>query len=312
MAETGVYYRREWMFAITSVMVGCCSNLVFLEMLVKESPGCGNLITFAQFAFVALLSLPRQIEMRRGGGTGGGEGGGEGGGGGGDSGTGTWMGMGMVRLRQRQVPLSEWVQVVSLFFIVNLLNNLVFQFKISMPFHIIFRSASLLISLLFGFLYFRRSYALTQVAGVILVTLGVILCTLATVPSTTTTPTATNSSQATQSAAGGEKTGEGDEPGFLLWLLGVGLLTAGLILSCVLGIKQELVYNKYGKVPQEGLFYVHALSFPAFVFFIPDLLKLVTLFSQSEPFELFGLPVSILGFTAPRLWVYLLLNVSSQ
>ncbi|KAG0727768.1 UDP-xylose and UDP-N-acetylglucosamine transporter [Chionoecetes opilio] len=39
--------------AILMVFIGCCSNVVFLEFLVKEEPACGNLITFAQFLFIA-------------------------------------------------------------------------------------------------------------------------------------------------------------------------------------------------------------------------------------------------------------------
>ncbi|XP_029553071.1 UDP-xylose and UDP-N-acetylglucosamine transporter isoform X2 [Salmo trutta] len=41
-------------FAVLLVFVGCCSNVVFLETLVREFPGCGNIVTFAQFAFIAL------------------------------------------------------------------------------------------------------------------------------------------------------------------------------------------------------------------------------------------------------------------
>lgn len=40
--------------AIILVFVGCCSNVVFLELLVKEDPGVGNLITFSQFLFIAI------------------------------------------------------------------------------------------------------------------------------------------------------------------------------------------------------------------------------------------------------------------
>ncbi|XP_016100982.1 UDP-xylose and UDP-N-acetylglucosamine transporter-like [Sinocyclocheilus grahami] len=42
------------LFAIALVFVGCCSNVVFLELLVRDFPGCGNIVTFAQFAFIAL------------------------------------------------------------------------------------------------------------------------------------------------------------------------------------------------------------------------------------------------------------------
>ncbi|TNN82132.1 UDP-xylose and UDP-N-acetylglucosamine transporter [Liparis tanakae] len=43
--------------AIALVFVGCCSNVVSLELLVRQFPGCGNIVTFAQFLFIALEGL---------------------------------------------------------------------------------------------------------------------------------------------------------------------------------------------------------------------------------------------------------------
>ncbi|KAG8138503.1 putative UDP-xylose and UDP-N-acetylglucosamine transporter-like protein [Naja naja] len=40
--------------AVGLVFAGCCSNVVFLELLIREFPGSGNLITFSQFFFIAL------------------------------------------------------------------------------------------------------------------------------------------------------------------------------------------------------------------------------------------------------------------
>lgn len=296
MAPTGTDY-REWIFAVGSVMVGCCSNLVFLELIVKESPDSGNLISFAQFLFVALLTLPEQLEVSR-----------------------SHPGSPVpgLRLKKRKVPLLEWARIVGLFFLVNLLNNLVFQFRISMPFHIIFRSASLLVSLLFGIFYFKRSYALTQVSGVIFVTLGVILCTLAAAPggsspssSSLSNSTSSSASPAVNETLSSSVGGEADDQ-LISWLIGVGLLLAGLVISCLLGMKQELVYKKYDKVPSEGMFYVHAMSTVPLLFLAQDLIAQLWVFSQSPPLELFGKEVAIFGITAPRLLVYLLGNVLTQ
>ena len=38
---------KAWL-AVALVFVGCCSNVVFLELLIKPHPGSGNIITFAQ------------------------------------------------------------------------------------------------------------------------------------------------------------------------------------------------------------------------------------------------------------------------
>ena len=40
--------------AILMVFIGCGSNVIFLELMINEDPGSGNLITFSQFLVIAL------------------------------------------------------------------------------------------------------------------------------------------------------------------------------------------------------------------------------------------------------------------
>jgi UDP-xylose/UDP-N-acetylglucosamine transporter B4 len=47
--------------------------------------------------------------------------------------------------RRPAVPLVKYFYSVALFFAVSVLNNLAFNFNISMPFHMIFRSVSVYI-----------------------------------------------------------------------------------------------------------------------------------------------------------------------
>ena len=294
---------REWMFGLVSVMSGCCSNVVFLELLVKECPDSGHLITFTQFLCVALSALFENLEWTSG-------------------------GLLMVpRLKKRTAPLWQWLQIVVIFFVVNLLNNAVFQYRISMPFHIIFRSASLFVSMLLGYFFLRRSYSPQQILGVILVTVGVIVCTLSAAAAqaqvqaqggsnTTTSPNETtaaiSSSSNSSGGSGHEHEASSELSELWVWLHGMFLLVTALVLSCFLGMKQEYVYRKYGKISEEGLFYVHGLSLPAFAFFYKEIWAQVGLFNASPPFELLGTALDLWGFTLPRLWVYLALNVISQ
>ena len=37
-----------------TVFVGCASNVVFLELLVKNDAGVGNLVTFSSFLFISV------------------------------------------------------------------------------------------------------------------------------------------------------------------------------------------------------------------------------------------------------------------
>ena len=40
--------------AILTVFLGCSLNVIFLELLVKSDPGCGNLVTFTSFLFISI------------------------------------------------------------------------------------------------------------------------------------------------------------------------------------------------------------------------------------------------------------------
>jgi UDP-xylose/UDP-N-acetylglucosamine transporter B4 len=85
---------------------------------------------------------------------------------------------------------------VVIFFVVNVVNNQALNFHVPVPLHIIFRSVelynvslfstlyhvqgSLLASLLLGVLLMGRTYSMQKYASVILITFGIIVCTLAT------------------------------------------------------------------------------------------------------------------------------------
>uniref|UniRef100_A0A8C1BNZ9 Solute carrier family 35 member B4 n=1 Tax=Cyprinus carpio carpio TaxID=630221 RepID=A0A8C1BNZ9_CYPCA len=88
------------LFAIALVFVGCCSNVVFLELLVRDFPGCGNIVTFAQFAFIALEGFIFETHFGR---------------------------------KKPHIPLSNYVIMVTMFFTVSVINNYALNFNIAMP-----------------------------------------------------------------------------------------------------------------------------------------------------------------------------------
>ncbi|XP_013981314.1 UDP-xylose and UDP-N-acetylglucosamine transporter isoform X2 [Salmo salar] len=94
-------------FAVLLVFVGCCSNVVFLELLVRKFPGCGNIVTFAQFAFIALEGFIFETNFGR---------------------------------KKPAIPMSNYVIMVTMFFTVSVINNYALNFNIAMPLHMIFRS----------------------------------------------------------------------------------------------------------------------------------------------------------------------------
>ncbi|XP_017198174.1 nucleotide sugar transporter SLC35B4 isoform X2 [Oryctolagus cuniculus] len=51
--------------AVSLVFAGCCSNVVFLELLARKHPGCGNIVTFAQFLFIAVEGFLFEADLGR-------------------------------------------------------------------------------------------------------------------------------------------------------------------------------------------------------------------------------------------------------
>ncbi|XP_069172513.1 UDP-xylose and UDP-N-acetylglucosamine transporter isoform X3 [Procambarus clarkii] len=132
--------------AILFVFVGCCSNVVFLELLVQDEPACGSLLTFAQFVFIAVEGFVVTVDFGR---------------------------------KKNIIPIKDYLVLVLMFFVVNVTNNMAFGFKISMPLHIIFRSGGLIASLVLGILILGRKYSVTKYLSVVMITLGTIICTFA-------------------------------------------------------------------------------------------------------------------------------------
>ncbi|XP_026476500.1 UDP-xylose and UDP-N-acetylglucosamine transporter-like [Ctenocephalides felis] len=131
--------------AIIFVFVGCCSNVVFLELLVKEDPGAGNLITFLQFAFIALQGFIFTSKC------------------------GT---------KKPSIGMKDYSILVIMFFFTNVCNNYAFDFNIPMPLHMIFRAGSLIANMIMGIIILKKRYNLSKYVSVIMITSGIIACTI--------------------------------------------------------------------------------------------------------------------------------------
>ena len=95
--------------ALATTFLSCCSAVIFLELLVKEDPGCGNVVTFSAFVFISLEGFFTTMKMGR---------------------------------KKPEVPLSEWFKLVIAFFISNVINNSIFNFRVNVPLYTVFRSVS--------------------------------------------------------------------------------------------------------------------------------------------------------------------------
>lgn len=247
------------LFAISLVFVGCCSNVVFLELLVRDFPGCGNIVTFAQFAFIALEGFIFETNFGR---------------------------------KKPQIPLSNYVIMVTMFFTISVINNYALNFNIAMPLHMIFRSGSLIANMILGIIILKKRYTMSKYLSIVLVSVGIFICTIM------------SAKQVSDEKGGTEEDGV---YAFMHWLLGIAMLTFALLMSARMGIFQETLYKKYGKHSKEALFYNHCMPLPGFLLLSTNIYKHAVLFSQRSPME-----VPVIGLSMPVMWFYLLMNVITQ
>jgi UDP-xylose/UDP-N-acetylglucosamine transporter B4 len=180
----------------------------------------GALITFAQFIICALFTLPHFISPS--------------------------SGPKSLFIKPRAIPLKSWIIYTAYFLTVNLLNNWAFAYKISIPLHIILRSAGPVASMIIGYIYNGRRYSTGQIASVGMLTLGVAAAAMA------------------DAQAKGPLKAETDTD-LMTTVTGFTILALAMILSAFQGIYADRLYAQYGRDHwKEALFYSHALSLPIF------------------------------------------------
>ncbi|KAL6087969.1 hypothetical protein STEG23_022603 [Scotinomys teguina] len=266
-------------FAVGLVFAGCCSNVIFLELLARKHPGCGNIVTFAQFLFIAVEGFLFEADLGR---------------------------------KPPAIPLRYYAIMVTMFFTVSVMNNYALNLNIAMPLHMIFRSGSLIANMILGIIILKKSgerlllaislflssfspnhgYSMFKYTSIALVSAGIFICTFM------------SAKQVTSQSSLSEKDGF---QAFAWWLLGIGALTFALLMSARMGIFQETLYKQFGKHSKEALFYNHALPLPGFIFLASDIYDHVVLFNKSELYE-----VPVIRVAMPVMWFYLLMNVVTQ
>lgn len=244
--------------AISMTFLGCGANAIFLELLISGYAGSGNIITFAQFLCMSIEGFIFTADFGR---------------------------------KKPKIPLSKHVFLVMLFFCVQVINNYSFNFNISMPLQMIFRSGSLIANLVLGMIILKRRYKWTKYISVIMISIGIMACTIA-------------SAGDVQAHAQNE---DDTMVEYLRWLVGIAMITTGLYLSARMGIYQETMYAEYGKHPNEALYYNHMLPLPGFLFLAKDIYNHVILFNSSEPWV-----IPVLQLAIPKMWIFMLFNIISQ
>ncbi|XP_070495143.1 UDP-xylose and UDP-N-acetylglucosamine transporter-like [Chironomus tepperi] len=248
--------------AICGVFVGCCSNVVFLEFIVRSDPGAGHLVTFAQFFFIALHGLVSTSKFFS---------------------------------VKRIIPMRDYAILVTMFYVSTVCNNYAFNFNIPMPLLMIFRSGSLLANMIMGILILNKKYDFWKYLSVILITIGICICTIV-------------SGMSLESK--GNEILRDKEYGFSMlfwWCIGIGMLTISLFVSARMGIFQEVLFKKNGKHPDEALFYAHLLPLPGFIPLLSNILDHASIASKSPPMF-----IPVLAIEMPSQVLYIIGNVLTQ
>ncbi|KAI3378172.1 hypothetical protein SNEBB_004833 [Seison nebaliae] len=254
--------------AILFVYIGCCTNVYFLETLVKMQQGVGNIVTLAQFVFVSSIGLSKRLIFREN---------------------------NQKSIFFSHIPIMEYVKIVLLFTIVSILNNYALSFDIAMPLHMIFRSGSLICTMILGVVMQNRRYKLEEYLAVLLIAVGITSATIASanLKSSELKMVTQNLTNTTD-----EIVENASIVAYLWWCFGLLILIIAMVLSARLGIQQERVYSKYGKYTEEALFFCHLLPLPTFILLLPDLIPQIRIMAN------------IVSTVSP--WMLLLGNIVTQ
>src|SRR5271154_7611994 len=118
---------------------GCCANVFALEAIIQAAPNSGTLITATQFLLTSLITLSSHLDLSRG--------------------------VRHLYLRQRSIPFRRWLIYTAFFLTINTLNNAAFGYKISVPLHIILRSAGPVATMAVGY-FSGKQYTRLQALAV--------------------------------------------------------------------------------------------------------------------------------------------------
>jgi UDP-xylose/UDP-N-acetylglucosamine transporter B4 len=247
-------------YSLFLTFFGCVLNNIFLEFIVSDKVSFGDkragpLLTLIQYAFIALLCLPQVLTF--------------------DSSNGGGLGkindnnktMFLPRFKKLVVPFSRYIFLAALFALMSWLNNLAFAFRVSQPLHVVFRSANLMVTFLFGRIFFQRKYTNNQFLLIVALTVGALSNTLAEAMVGDTRKKSLSDSAAVANL------------NFTTWLIGVFILVAVMCLQTLLGEMQSRTSTQFGKAGDESTFFMHLLS-------VPVLFLLVT-GTSSPPFLTF-------------------------
>ncbi|KAG5507684.1 hypothetical protein JKF63_06633 [Porcisia hertigi] len=199
---------------LASVFCGCQANIFFLELIITGSPHTYYALTCAQYVCVVVFTLPFLLRFRKH-----------------HSEQGVASTCWPFQWRRSRILLRHKLILAVAGWAMSLGSNLSFGFNISIPLHATFRSSSLMLNMVVGYMFGRR-FTPSQVACALLICVGLIALTAEKVR---------RSSGAGAEAAYG--TGDDVSTPTWHWMCGVAILVATTICTTALGIFQDHMYS---------------------------------------------------------------------
>jgi solute carrier family 35 (UDP-xylose/UDP-N-acetylglucosamine transporter), member B4 len=144
-----------------SVFCGCQANVFLLELIIKGSPDTFYALTCAQYICVGLLTLPLVLRLKAP-----------------HEDIEGAASMCPFRLRHSRIPLHNKIILSATAWAMSVANNIVFSFDVSVPLHATFRSSSLMMNMLAGYLFLNKRFTLPQVLCAATICIGLIALTL--------------------------------------------------------------------------------------------------------------------------------------
>ncbi|KAJ3424822.1 udp-xylose and udp-n-acetylglucosamine transporter [Anaeramoeba flamelloides] len=277
--------------SILFIIVGCCLNNILLEYKLKQEKGSGNLITFFHFLFITMLRLPNTIKRN-------------------------------LKGKKRKLQIKHYLPLVASYFLISILSNIAYSFDIPYPFHLLFRSISLIINTFLNYLIRKRKQNIKTIFSVICVSVGIFIATYSTYSSQILINKENNiydqKSQNNQemnycnqiysnSKSNSNSNSDRNSDSYLSqkssnfvchlkklinsfkpksgsnFIIGITLLLFSIVISNLLGLYQDWLNESYRSNWKENLFWNHFLSLPFFFFFKNDIIKQSIQYSNSKP-----------------------------
>lgn len=244
-------------WAAVAVVCAMLVSVVPFELLNKMDRGCSGLIFFGQIVYAALECLCSGGVRRF--------------------------------LLDRKIPMGYHLCGLAFERGRTALYNGALDMGLPMPVYLVIKNSGLVVSMALGWAVQRKSYSCRQVAGVLVITAGVIASTLSARPA--------SSDESLRSLDGGA------------FMFAAALMAGGTVATSTMNVVQERSFAIYGKYFQETMFYTNVLMLPVLLVDSEGILSHArTWAGRWDPLPL---PAPF-DLRVPTLWLMLLVNIVSQ